>query len=100
METQETTARQQFADDYLLVADNDYNTYRELLSKTEELEVVELSESMRHQYEELVDKILGSMRGKYSGYSEFEQLLMAQLLVGWGCGPFDTIARELKSRED
>ena len=100
METQETTARQQFADDYLLVADNDYHTYEELLSKAEEMEVVELSESMRHQYEELVDKILGSMRGKYSGYSEFEKGLMMQLLGGWGSDAFDTIARELKSRED
>lgn len=95
METQ--TARDLFAEDYLLVADNDYTTNLLLTKLAKWNSVVTLSDTIREHYEELTDRVCNLMSEKE--FSEFERLLMRQLLQGWGSDAFDTIARELKGRE-
>jgi hypothetical protein len=55
---------------------------------------------MREQYEEMCGRLFDLMAVKDSGFSEFSRGLVMQLLGGWGSDAFDTIARELKSREN
>jgi hypothetical protein len=98
MQTETQSARDLFASDYLLIADNDYVAYKMLSGLTPRLGVVQLSEVMRSHYEELCGRIFDLMEKKGAPFSDFEKGLMMQLLGGWGSDAFDTIARELKSR--
>lgn len=100
MNTIETQgARDLFASDYLLIADNDFTAYKLLTELTPRLSVVELSDTMREHYEELCGRVFDLMATKGAPFSEFERGLIMQLLAGWGSDAFDTIARELKSRD-
>ena len=100
METLETpSARELFASDYLLIADNDATAYGLLSKLAPRVGVVELSDTMREQYEEMCGRLFDLMAVKDSGFSEFSRGLVMQLLGGWGSDAFDTIARELKTRE-
>ena len=101
MNTLETqSARDLFASDYLLIADNDYVAYTMLSKIAPRVGVVELSEVMRSHYEELCGRIFDLMAEKGAPFSDFEKGLIMQLLGGWGSDAFDTIARELKARLD
>jgi hypothetical protein len=55
---------------------------------------------MQESYEDLCGRVFDLMEAKSDTFSEFERLLIMQLLAGWGSDAFDTIARELKSRDD
>jgi hypothetical protein len=99
MNTLETpSARDLFASDYLLIADNDATAYNLLRKLTPRVSVVSLSDTMREHYEELCGRVFDLMAVKGAGFSEFERGLIMQLLAGWGSDAFDTIARELKDR--
>lgn len=99
MQTETQSARDLFASDYLLIADNDSTAYNLLNKLAPRVGVVELSDTMREQYEELCGRVFDLMAVKGAPFSEFERGLIMQLLGGWGSDAFDTIARELKSRE-
>jgi len=100
MNTLETdSARNLFANDYLLIADNDYTAHTLLTKLAGRVDVVELSDTMREHYEELCGRVFDLMAVKGAPFSEFERGLIMQLLAGWGSDVFDTIARELKSRD-
>lgn len=99
METTKLNATEQFVQDYLLIAENDYRKYRELRELAEELSTLELAEYLQEEYDTLTDTLLRSMGVTYSGYSEFQQCLMIQLLQGWGSDAFYKIALHVK-RED
>jgi hypothetical protein len=99
MNTIETQgARDLFASDYLLIADNDATAYGLLGKLAKVAGVVELSDTMREHYEQLCERVFDLMANKGAGFSEFERGLIMQLLAGWGSDVFDTIARELKAR--
>ena len=100
MQTETQSARDLFASDYLLVSDNDYNTYETHRIASKHLGVVKLSDVIRESYEDLCGRVFDLMESKNKTFSEFERLLVMQLLAGWGSDAFDTIARELKSREE
>ena len=87
---------QQFADDFLLVADNDYEFYTELKEEASTSEVVQLSDILRDDYERLIEQVIELVE---ENISPVASLLVAQLLQGQGSLPFDLIARELKGRE-
>lgn len=95
METQ--GARDLFASDYLLIADNDSTAYNLLNKLSKRVGVVKLSDTMREHYEELCGRVFDLMDDKK--FSEFERGLIMQLLAGWGTDAFDTIARELIARD-
>jgi hypothetical protein len=98
MQTETQSARDLFASDYLLIADNDYTVYKLLVKMTAINSTVELSDTLRSHYEGLCDNLFNLMKEK-GEFSEFERMLIMQLLGGWGSDGFDTIARELKTRE-
>ena len=93
METQERNAvAQWFADNWLLVAENDYATYSELMSEAEGKSMPELSDTLRGEYEQLVEQVFELVEEKISPIAS---MFIAQLLQGQGSLPFDIIARRV-----
>lgn len=89
------TPAQQFCFDYLMVADNDFEMYQDLVEKARICSLRELSEDMQNEYECLAEQVCELVEEKISPTAS---LLMAQLLKGWGSKPFDLIAGQLKER--
>lgn len=93
------TAPELFANDYLMVAENDAVMY-ELLKKFSVISTPTLSDLLKDWYDETVSKVISEIKSAKKGkFSDFEINLMIQLLCGWGSRPFDTIAREVKDWE-
>lgn len=93
------TPAEQFADDYVLVIDNNqeaYNEARECASNHTHLH--EVSDCMREQYEEAIASALDVLY-KADGVECVTVDLMAQILQGWGTAPFDRIARHYMEKE-
>ena len=84
----------QFATDWLLVAENDYSTYTALMEEAQDKSVSELSDSLRSDYEYLAEQVVELVEEKISPEAS---LLIAQLLQGQGSLPFDIIARHVIS---
>lgn len=82
-------ASQQFAEDYLLVMMNDQASYNALMMWAEGRNAYDLAELLRDDYEERVDDEIGTK-------DTATNLLMRQLLLGWGIEPFILIARSIK----
>jgi 4-diphosphocytidyl-2C-methyl-D-erythritol kinase len=84
---------EQFAEDWLLVAENDFSTYSEVMSKAEQFpEVAKLSDSLRQEWEELAQQVTETVEENISPEAS---LFIAQMLSGTGSLPFDIIARRL-----
>ena len=83
---------EQFATEWLLVAENDQETYTELMREAREAEgMVALSDKLREEWETLAEQVTDLVRDKIS---ETAGLFIAQILQGQGSLPFDIIARE------
>jgi len=86
------TARQQFAMDYTLIVDNDYEAYREVMDKVGALmgSVSKLSEHLREGFESYISQVVEREReqGNTAGAD-----LIGQMLIGIGSDTFDDIAR-------
>lgn len=87
---------EQFAEDFLLVADNDYEFYTSLREEASTSELVQLSDSLREEYEQVTEQVVQLVA---EHISEVASLLVAQLLQGQGSLPFDLVARQLKERD-
>ena len=87
METINTTARQQFATDYVLVVDNDFNSYNEIMEmqNTKAGNVSGLSDELRNQFETYISEV--AEREAENGH-EVGSLLISQMLIGWGSAVF------------
>jgi hypothetical protein len=85
------TIAQWFADSWLLVAENDYDTYRSLLEQEGE-DVVSISHTLSEEWEQLAEQVSELVEDKIS---ETAGLFIRQLLQGWGSYPFDLIARRV-----
>ena len=101
MEPTENTARQQFAEDYLLVVDNDSKSYFEIMDMAElkAKNMSGLSDRLKTEFESYISQVIE--REKENG-QEVGALLIAQLLQNWGAGTWDIIARHyigLKTEE-
>ena len=92
METINTTARQQFATDYVMVVDNDFNAYSDIMEmqNTKAGNVSGLSDELRNQFETYISEV--AEREAENGH-EVGSLLISQMLIGWGSAVFDDIAR-------
>lgn len=82
-------ASQQFAEDYLLVMMNDQPSYNALMMWADGRNVYDLAELIREDYEERIEAQIGIK-------NTATNLLMRQLLLGWGIEPFIYIARYIK----
>lgn len=95
METMEErkVIAEQFAEDWLLVVENDYDAYQELLGEARDLDVISLSDKLREEWEMLAEQVTEAVEEKISPIAS---LLIAQLIQGQGSYPFDIIARRAK----
>ena len=86
------SATNQFVEDYLLVTDNDSDSYHEILEMPELLagNMSGLSDKLREQFETYISQV--AEREREAGH-EAGALLISQLLIGWGTTTFDRIAR-------
>jgi hypothetical protein len=85
-------ASHQFAEDYILVTENDFDTYTAIMDM-DELKAENmsgLSDRLRGEFEEYISQVV--TREKEAGREEGADLI-AQLLIGWGASTFDIIAR-------
>lgn len=93
----ETTTRDtlahQFASDWLLVMENDFDSYNVLREETQALDTIQLSDKLREEWEYLAEQITELVE---NNISDVASLLVAQMLKGWGSYPFDLIAKHLK----
>lgn len=82
---------EQFANDWLLVAENDYDTYRSLLEQEGD-SVAVISNNLRLEWEELAGQVVELVE---ENISPTAGLFIAQMLQGQGSTPFDLIARRV-----
>jgi hypothetical protein len=84
-------ATAQFVEDFLLVTDNDRDSYegaREVVQEKENLS--EIAEEMQEQFETYISQVADRERelGNEAG-----ALMISQMLIGWGDDAFRAIAR-------
>jgi hypothetical protein len=92
MNTQEIDIlAEDFASNWLLVAENDYDTYMELMA-LEGNTISTISDTLREEWEELAGQVVELVEEKISPIAS---LFIAQLLQGQGVYPFDIIARRV-----
>lgn len=89
---------QEFAKDWLLVAQNDGETYEQLVENAKDAvnagrvsPLVVLSDGLREEWEHLAEQVTDLVR---EHISETASLFIAQLLKNQGSLPFDIIARQ------
>lgn len=90
---EQPTARQQFAQDYTLVIDNDHTAYRAiklLLNQQGAHNVPWLSEKLRESFENSISEVVERERKRGN---QTTADLISQMLIGYGSAPFDDIAR-------
>lgn len=90
---QQPTASEQFAQDYQLVTDNNYNAYKAintLLDQQGAHNVAWFSELLRERFENAICEVVE--RERHRG-NEYTADLIAQMLIGYGSTAFDEIAR-------
>jgi hypothetical protein len=82
----------QFADDYCVVVDNDFNAYSKILEmeETQTGNMSALSDKLREEFETYISQVVE--REKENGH-EIGALLISQMLIGWGASSFDLIAK-------
>jgi hypothetical protein len=89
---------EQFKQDFLLVMENDYDAYTELMADVKYSEgIVELSDKLRGEWETLAEQVTELVTEQVS---EVAGLLIAQLLQGQGSLPFDLIAKQLREGQE
>ena len=88
----QSSSTEQFAEDYILVTENDSDSYHEIMDmnelKTENMSA--LSDRLRDEFETYISQVVE--RERENGH-ETGALLISQMLIGWGATTFDKIAR-------
>jgi hypothetical protein len=89
---------QQFADDFWLVMQNDYDAYTEIMADVKNTEgIVQLSDTLRGEWETLAEQVTELVT---ENISEIAGLLIAQIIQGQGSLPFDLIAKQLREESE
>lgn len=90
-DTRATAIAEQFAEDWLLVAENDYESYRSLLTMEGD-NVATISDKLREEWEQLAEQVTDLVEEKISPTAS---LYIGQIIQGWGSYPFNIIARRI-----
>jgi hypothetical protein len=93
MNDTQTQAQAQFVEDFLLVSENDYDTYLDLTSTVKSEGVLKTSEKIQEQFENWISQIADQEEEKGN---EYGSLLLKQLLIGWGSDSFYKIAKRFE----
>ena len=89
---------EQFKQDFLLVMENDYEAYTELMADVKDSQgIVQLSETLRGEWETLAEQVTELVTEQIS---EVAGLLIAQIIKGQGSLPFDLIAKQLREGDN
>jgi hypothetical protein len=82
----------QFADDYIIVVDNDFNAYTKIMEmqETKTGNMPALSDKLRGEFETYISQVVE--REQENGH-EIGALLISQMLLNWGSSTFDLIAK-------
>jgi hypothetical protein len=89
----EAIAQEKFIEDFLLVSENDYDTYLDLTSTVKSEGVLKTSEKIQEQFENWISQIADQEEEKGN---EYGSLLLKQLLIGWGSDSFYKIAKRFE----
>jgi hypothetical protein len=89
MELQTRSAVEQFAEDFLLIMENDRDSY-ERLQAWKSLDTWEFAEYIKETYEEDMHAIIGDK-------DTANHWLARQMLLYWGMEPFILIARRIQA---
>lgn len=94
----EKTASQQFADEYILVLENDREGWDEATQEARRVDynMPALSDSIREQFESLASQVIDKSEEEIT---EFGANVLRQILIGWGTSTFDKIACEIIERD-
>jgi len=87
---------EEFASEWLLIAMNDHDTYRELMEEAEESDTIALADKLREDWERLAEQTKELVAEKISSTAS---LFIGQWLQGQGQLPFDLIAREVMAKK-
>ena len=91
------TAVEQFVEDFILVTDNDRDSYDEARVIVQEKEyLTEIAEEFQEQFESYISQV--AEREEALG-NEAGALIIRQLLLGWGDDAFRAIARHYMEQE-
>lgn len=82
---------QWFADSWLLVAENDYDSYKQLQELAECGSVAVVSDELRREWEQLAEQVT-ELTAEH--VSPTAALFISQILQGWGSFPFDLVAKQ------
>ena len=86
----ETDAREQFVHDFLMVSENDSNTYFEYCRLVKFEGVLSASEAIKEQFEQWVNGLADQENERGN---EYGAMLLRELLIGWGSDCFYQIAK-------
>jgi hypothetical protein len=89
-----TQAQEQFIEDFLLVSENDYDTYMDYTSLVARVGVMRASEQIENQFEHWVSELADKEEERGN---EYGALLLKQLLIGWGSDSFYKIAKRFEN---
>ncbi len=89
----DTQAQEQFVEDFLVVSENDYDTYLELTSSVKSEGVLKTSKKIQEQFENWITQLADQEEEKQNAYGA---LLLRQLLIGWGSDSFYKIAKRFE----
>jgi hypothetical protein len=91
------TAVEQFVEDFILVTDNDRDSYDEARVIVQEKEnLTEIAEEFQEQFESYISQV--AEREEALG-NEAGALIIRQMLLGWGDDAFRAIARHYLEQE-
>lgn len=91
------TASGQFVSDFTLVVDNNFEAYTDTMNSLTD-SLVNNSERIKESYELAISKALDVLR-QNKDVQDVTVDIMAQMLLGWGTGVFDDIARHYMDKE-
>ena len=92
----DTQAQEQFVWDFLLVSENDYDTYMDYTSLVKSEGVAKSAEIIQEQFENWVSELAEQEEERGNAYGS---LLLKQLLIGWGSDSFYKIAKNFAEEE-
>jgi hypothetical protein len=87
---------QLFADEWLLVAMNDYDSYTSLMEEASDSDTITLADDLREEWETLAEQVSELVAEHISPTAS---LFISQWLQGQGQLPFDLIAREVLAKK-
>jgi len=93
MDTAVYEPAKQFAQDFLLVVENDFVAWQDLSSFAKTHEVADIADYVRDSFEKLFSDIADMVEDKFH---ELGSSLLRQLLLTWGIEPFWIIAQSVK----